>query len=102
MYFVYCVHQVLVSAGHYMESIEVAGGQVEIVGSGNMQHILLDAPAGSSALILKGGAVRISNMMLRSNRSVALPPLSFLFFLYITLPTHITLRSWCVACGKLT
>ena len=80
-------HQVLVSAGHYMESIEIAGGQVEIMGSGNMQHILLDAPAGSSALILRGGAVRISNMMLRSDRSVAPPsPLPLLppkrFFLF--------------------
>ena len=68
--------QVLVSAGHYMECIEIAGGQVDIVGNGNMQHILLDAPAGASAIVQQGGAVRISNMMLRSNRFSHCPVLS--------------------------
>ena len=33
----------------------------------SLQHILLDAPAGTSALSQQGGYVRISNMMLRSN-----------------------------------
>jgi len=34
----------------------------------SLQHILLDAPAGTSALSQQGGYVRIRNMTLRSNR----------------------------------
>ena len=59
--------QISVSAGHYMESLEIREGTLDLVGDGNMQHILLDAPADGSALTQHGGTVRISNMMLRSN-----------------------------------
>ena len=59
--------QISVSAGHYIESLEVREGTLDLVGDGNMQHILLDAPADGSALMQHGGTVRISNMMLRSN-----------------------------------
>lgn len=59
--------QISVSAGHYMEAIEVRDKVIDLVGNGNMQHILLDAPAGASAFSLQGGYLRVSNMMLRSN-----------------------------------
>jgi len=113
--------QIQVSAGHYMESLQLVDAVVDILGHGNMQvcqvcvcvcvcvcqcgrrlaclgvcarevfvsccndlslktkvrclsralslqHILLDAPAGTSALSQQGGYVRIRNMTLRSNR----------------------------------
>jgi len=59
--------QVMVAPGHYRETIALKDAVVEIVGEGNMQHILLESLEGQVALSQQGGQVRVSNLMIRGS-----------------------------------
>mmetsp|Transcript_32605 Transcript_32605/g.75882 ORF Transcript_32605/g.75882 Transcript_32605/m.75882 type:complete len:683 (-) Transcript_32605:110-2158(-) len=59
--------KIMVSAGHYRETIVLKDAVVEILGDGNMQHILLESAEGEAALSQQGGHVRVSNMMIRGS-----------------------------------
>mmetsp|Transcript_38401 Transcript_38401/g.59931 ORF Transcript_38401/g.59931 Transcript_38401/m.59931 type:complete len:223 (-) Transcript_38401:603-1271(-) len=64
--------QIVLSPGRYRETLMIRSKSVEIVGNGNMQHLLLESEPGQSTLEVEGGSLKLKNLMVRSNGSFAL------------------------------
>ncbi len=45
-----CVMQILISPGHYRESLVLRNLRVELVGAGSMQHLLLEGDGQNSVV----------------------------------------------------
>lgn len=59
--------QIVLEPGRYQEALEIRDKVVEIVGNGNMQHLLIESIEGRPALELDGAVLRLSNLMVVSS-----------------------------------
>jgi len=64
--------QIVLEPGRYQEALSIRNKVVEIVGNGNMQHLLIESVEGRPALELDGAVLRLSNLMVVSNAARAI------------------------------